>query len=81
MTQLDLLTPPAATALLPEPTIGDLCMVETTTGWVDAIVTGTRASEIGEPFPTRIDVRTTDGRSFHGCHPDCIRARATEATE
>lgn len=40
--------------------------------WFPALVTGHRPGDLNEDFE-RINVRLTDGREFHACHPDCVK--------
>jgi len=39
--------------------------------WINGIVTGTTAGDIGEDFE-RINV-LANGNNYSGCHPDCVR--------
>ena len=52
--------------------VGDPVLVTTIARDIPAVVTGFRAGLPGEAV-RRVDVRTTDGRRFHGCHPSCVR--------
>jgi hypothetical protein len=40
--------------------------------WFPCSITGYRTGGVGEDF-RRVDVTTSDGRKYLGCHPDCVR--------
>lgn len=60
---------------LPDYRVGSRVLVETTTDWEPAYVTGFRSGDMGEDFQ-RVDVMLDDGRRWRGCHPRHVRKAA-----
>jgi hypothetical protein len=52
--------------------VGSRVLVETTSGWMPAYVTGFRSGDVGEDFQ-RVDVMLDDGRRWNGCDPLHVR--------
>ena len=62
------------------PKVGSVCEVEFDGKWIPGKITG-YVQDMDTNFKFRVNVKTSDGRSWDGCSPQCVRVDGKELAD